>query len=71
MDTLKNKRFESYSYLSRYTGVPFYYDTLKGRDVYGIGTNLQKNTAAFSYKVQQGDTLDKLALIYYNNPTFW
>ena len=71
MDTLKNKRYERFDYTSRYTPVPYYYDTLAQKDVYGIGTQLSKTTAAVSHKVTDFDTLDSLALKYYNNPTYW
>jgi hypothetical protein len=71
MDTLKNKNFETYDYLSRYTSVPYYFDTLSQREVYGIGTNLKKDIPYVSHKIQVGDTLNSLALKYYNNPTFW
>ena len=71
MDILKNKRYESYDYTSRYTGVPYYYNTEDQKDIYGIGSNLYKNTAWVAHKVKQEDTLDSLALHYYNNPTYW
>lgn len=71
MDTLKNKQYNNFDYISRYTGVPYYYDTLAGKYVFGIGSNLNKDTAYVSHKVTQEDTLDSLALEYYNNPTFW
>lgn len=71
MDTLKNKNYSSFDYLSRYTTVPYYYDTLTARETPGIGTNL-KNTSEFvTHKVRSNDTLNSLALKYYNNPTFW
>ena len=71
MDTLINKRYEQYDYTSRYTDIPYYFDTLKNRDVYGIGSNLRKDTTWTAHKVQETDTLDSLALKYYANPTFW
>ncbi len=71
MDTLKNKKYETYDYTSRYTHVPYYYDTLDDREVYGIGSNMLKNISYVSHKVKEEDTLDYLALKYYNNPTFW
>ena len=71
MDTLKKKRFEQYNYICRYTPVPYYYDTLEDRDVYGLTSNLKKNTAYLSHKVKDDDTLHGLALKYYNNPSFW
>jgi hypothetical protein len=71
MDTLINKNYASFNYLSRYVDTPYYYDTLTGRDVYGIGTNLKNNTEFVSHKVKNNDTLEALALKYYNNPMFW
>ena len=71
MDTLRSKNYKSYDYLCRYAQVPYYFDTVKQREIYGIGSNLQKNTPYVSHKVTSGDTLHKLALHYYNNPTYW
>ena len=71
MDTLKNKNYANFDYLSRYTNTPYYYDTLQDRQIYGIGTNLKNNSEYVTHKVQSNDTLNSLALKYYNNPTFW
>lgn len=71
MDTLKDKRYENFDYLSRYATIPYYYDTLNNRAVYGIGTNLKNNTEFVTHKIRSNDTLHSLALKYYNNPTFW
>jgi nucleoid-associated protein YgaU len=71
MDTLKNKKYSSFDYLSRYTAKPYYHDSLCGKEIFGIGTNLKKTTEYVSHKVMSNDTLNSLALKYYNNPTFW
>lgn len=71
MDTLKNKVYTKFDYLSRYTNVPHYYDTICNREVFGIGTNLRNNTEFVTHKIKSNDTLNSLALKYYNNPTFW
>ena len=71
MDTLKNKMYENFNYLSRYTNTPYYYDTLQDREVYGIGTNLKSNTEFVTHEIKSNDTLNSLSLKYYNNPTFW
>ena len=71
MDTLKNKMYHSFDYLSRYTDVPYYYDTLQNKEIYGIGTNLKKTSEFITHVVKSNDTLNSLALKYYNNPTFW
>ena len=71
MDSLTNKRFENYNYTSRYTSVPYFYDTKNDRDIYGIGYNMIKTDNWVAHKVTLTDTLDSLALKYYNNPTYW
>ena len=71
MDTLKNKTYTSFDYLSRYSNIPHYYDALCDKEIYGIGTNLKTNTEFVVHKVKSNDTLNSLALKYYNNPTFW
>ena len=71
MDTLKNKNYASFDYLSRYTNIPYYYDTLRDRQIYGIGTNLKNTTEFVTHTLRSNDTLNSLALKYYNNPTFW
>lgn len=71
MDTLKNKTYVNFDYLSRYINVPYYYDTLQDKEVFGIGTNLKNTSEYVSHKVKSNDTLNSLALKYYNNPTFW
>lgn len=71
MDTLKNKNYANFDYLSRYTHVPFYYDSLTDKEIFGIGTNLKNDTEFLTHKVKSNDTLHSLSLKYYNNPTFW
>lgn len=71
MDTLINKIYKNYDYLSRYNTIPYYFDTIKNKEVYGIGTGLKTTTEYVTHKVKSIDTLDSLALKYYNNPTFW
>lgn len=71
MEKLTNKRFNTFDYTCRYTTVPYFYDTEAQSDVYGIGTQMSAQTAFVSHKVKSEDTLDSLALTYYNNPTYW
>lgn len=71
MDALKNKQYQQYTYTCRYTNVPYYYHMTDKREIYGIGSNLNKNTPWVAHQVAETDTLDYLALKYYNNPTFW
>lgn len=72
MRRLINKQYRTYNKLSRYATVPFYYDKLNNKYVYGTSTYLNDTTAYSIYEVKRDDTLDKLALYFYNNPTyFW
>lgn len=71
MNTLKNKSYRHFDYTYRYDSVPTYFDTLENREISGIGSNLYTDTPYVSHVVKQGDTLDSLALHYYNNPTYW
>lgn len=71
MDNLINKRYKSYDYTCRYATVPYFYDTFYKKDIYGIGTNVYKTAKWLSHRVDSADTLDSLALKYYNNPAYW
>ena len=51
MDTLKNKVYAKFDYLSRYTNVPYYYDTITGKEIFGIGTNVRNNTEFVTHKI--------------------
>lgn len=71
MDTMTNKKYLQYDYRCRYSDTPTYYDKLEDREVYGIGKPFNKNIQYVSHRVVSTDTLDSLALKYYNNPTYW
>jgi len=71
MDVLRNKKVESFDYICRYTGVPYYYNSMDNKEIYGLGSNLIKTTGWVAHKVDPEDTLDSLALKYYSNPTYW
>lgn len=71
MEKLTNKRAYTYDYNSRYSGIAYFYDTKKNRDVYAIGKQINFNTLYVTHKVAASDTLDKLALHYYSNPSYW
>lgn len=72
MDVLTNKSYKDYTYTSRYAPFPYYYHTVDNKYVYGITAYLDDTTAYKMHTIKQGDTLDGLALYYYNNPTlFW
>ena len=71
MDSLKDKKYAKFDYISRYTSVPYYYHKVDKKEVPGLCKNMFKNVPWIAHKVVSTDTLDKLALTYYNNPTYW
>lgn len=71
MDVLKNKSYKQYDYKSRYASIPYYFNTEDKKEIYGLGSNVFKDANYITHKIVQGDTLDYLALKYYNNPTYW
>lgn len=71
MQKLTNEQANTFDYLSRYTGVSYFFDTQKNREVYGIGSQISFDTPYILHKVGVADNLDKLALKYYNNPSYW
>ena len=71
MDILKNKSYKQYNKLSRYSNFPYYYNTLDKRYIYGTTKYLKNTTSYRNHKIEYGDTLDSLALKYYNNPTYY
>lgn len=71
-DILTDKQFREYNKISRYSGVPYYYNKTDNKYMYGTGKNLKTDTPFKIHTVKEGDSLDSLALYYYNNPTyFW
>ena len=72
MDSLKDKQWKEYSYTSRYTPFPFYYNVLDKKYIYGITKQLGKNINYVLHNLIDSDTVDSLALKYYGRPDyFW
>lgn len=71
MDVLTEKTYKDYSKLSRYSPFPYYYHTIDDKYIYGTTAYLKNTTLYTSHTVVKGDTLDSLALEYYNNPTLY
>ena len=71
MDILTNKQYINTNYNNRYAHTPIYYNTEDNEWITGIGSNVFTNNNWVAHKVLPEDTLDKLALKYYANPTLW
>ena len=71
MTVLDNKYFKNYSYLCRYAGCANYYHHIDNKYVTATAQQLNMNTPYSEYIVRKGDSYDKIALMYYNNPTYY
>lgn len=71
MNKLIKKSYKDYSYISRYSAFPFYYNSEDRKYIYGLTAYLDNTTVYTLHKIQQGDTIDRLALEYYGNPTLY
>lgn len=68
---LSDKAFKDYNYFSRYTSFPYYYHNVDKKYIYGTTTKVKSDIPYTLHKVKANETLDTLALDYYNNPTFF
>ena len=71
MSKLRDKAYKEYSYTSRYSPFPYYYNVEDNKYMYGLTTYLDDTTLYSLHVVRAGETLDNLALHYYNNPTLY
>lgn len=72
MNILRDKQYKSYNRVSRYSAFPIYYNTIDQKYESGTTAYLKNTTPYVLHKVTDEDDYDKLALEYYNNPTyFW
>lgn len=72
MSDIYNKQYKDYDRVSRYQVFPFYYNSKDDKYFYGITSHLLTENITFvTHKVKRNDTLDTLALYYYNNPTYY
>lgn len=71
MEKLINKKYRQYDTISRYAQFPIYYNTYDNKWVTATTAYLKNTTNYQLYKVQYGDTYDKLALEFYGNPSLY
>lgn len=71
MDVLIDKQTRTYDALSRYSAIPFYYNTQDNKYVCGITRQLSTTTNYTIHKVQPYDTFDTLSLYYYGRPDYY
>lgn len=71
MDSLKNKQYRKYDYISRYSTFPLYYHLLDKKYIYGITSQLNSQSEYVAHNVSQTDTLDSIAFKYYGRPDLY
>ena len=71
MDVLKDKNYKDFDYTCRYSGIPYYYHKEDEKYFYGTTFNLDKSTSYVIHEITPRDSLDSLALRYYDNPTLY
>lgn len=72
MNILKDKQTKTYqSGLSRYASVPFYYNTVEDKYVYGLTQHLSDKTQYTIHTLKPYDTLESLAQYYYGRPDYY
>ena len=72
MNKISEKTYKDYNYISRYAPFPYYYNEEDCKYMQGLTSQLADSTTFILHKVEDGDTLDTLALDNYSNSTyFW
>ena len=71
MDYAKNISYMKTDYICRYANVPYYYQIKDEKYFFGLSSNVFKDSPYTLHKVRPEDSLDSLALEYYNNPTLY
>lgn len=74
MEVLSNKTAKTSEYFSRYNGLYYYFNDLDNKYQLQTGSWLKQIATVNGtqvYKVQKGDTWDKIALKFYKNPTYY
>lgn len=71
MNVLTDKSYRTYKNVSRYSNFPYYYNSLDNKYIYGTTAHLDDSTPYNIHLTSRNDSLDKMALKYYNNPTLY
>lgn len=71
MNVLKDKQMRNYTSLSRYANIPYYYNTLDDKYMYGLCQQLSEDSEYSIHTLKPNDTPDSLALYYYGRPDYY
>ena len=70
-EILKDKSYKDYSYISRYTNVPYYFNSIDQKFMYGTTYPMSKDVTYLIHKVVRNETPDSISLTYYNTPLYY
>jgi len=71
MEELKDAAIKDYSYTSRYSPFPYFYNVKDDKYIYGITGWLSQNNEYSIHTITDTDTLDGLAFKYYGRPDLY
>lgn len=71
MDVLTSIQSKTYDYISRYTRFKIAYNTLDGKYVYEVTSQIKNNLQCVIHNVKPTDDLDFLANKYYGRPDYY
>ena len=69
--SISSKLYKDYSYTSRYSSFPYFYNKSDDKYFYGLTSYLDDTTYYTLHTVERKETPDSLALKYYGNPTLY
>lgn len=70
-DKLINETYKDYKRLSRYQNTPCFFNTYSNKNQCASSPWLKDDTTYSIHFVKSNETLDMIALYYYNNPTYY
>ena len=72
MTVIRDSGLKEYSYLSRYASIPTFYNSIDRKRYYGTVKQLELNSTTYiEHEVKEHETLDMIALQYFNTPLYW
>ena len=70
-DKLIDETYKEYDRFSRYQTTPCFYNTSTQQNQCGVSNWLKNDTTYSLHFVKKDETIDMIALYYYNNPTYY
>lgn len=71
MEALINKSYKTYNILNRYESVPYYFNTLDQKYIYGLTSHINKNLSCVEETIHDYSTLENIAYKYYGKSYYY